>query len=54
MAKYKCFYIIPAFDEAKAIAETVIGLKNSAPPGEIVVVDDGSNDDIGPVALRQK
>lgn len=51
MTKYKLFYIIPAFNEADVIAETIASLKNQAPPGEIVVVDDGSTDDTGSLAL---
>ncbi len=51
MKSYRLSYIIPAFNEAGAIVETIANLKNHAPPGEIVVVDDGSNDDTGPLAL---
>jgi polyprenyl-phospho-N-acetylgalactosaminyl synthase len=51
MKSYRLFYIIPAFNEAGAITETVASLKDHAPPGEIVVVDDGSRDDTGPLAL---
>ncbi len=47
----RLFYIIPAFNEASVIAQTVASLSTDAPLGEIVVVDDGSRDDTGPLAL---
>ncbi len=51
MAMHKLFYIIPAFNEADMVAATVADLKDHAPPGVIVVVDDGSTDETGSLAL---
>lgn len=49
--KYKLLYIIRAFNEAPVISQTIADLKSYAPPGEIVVIDDGSADDTGLIAL---
>lgn len=51
MTTHRLFYVIPAFNEAGVIATTVVDLKNHAPLGVIVVVDDGSSDDTSPIAL---
>src|SRR4030095_5199723 len=37
--------VIPAFNEATAIASVVTGLRDAAAWREILVIDDGSNDD---------
>ena len=42
--------IIPAFNEGRAAAEVVATLLSSAPWKEIIVVDDGSDDETGPQA----
>jgi glycosyltransferase involved in cell wall biosynthesis len=47
----KIFYIIPAYCEADVIVDTISSLKNYAPLGEIVVVDDGSSDNTSSLAL---
>ena len=39
--------VIPAYHEADAIAEVVAGLASSGPWHEIIVVDDGSDDETG-------
>jgi polyprenyl-phospho-N-acetylgalactosaminyl synthase len=46
-AKHVAF-VIPAYNEAKAIAEVIAGARSSA--DEVVVVDDGSSDDTAAVA----
>jgi polyprenyl-phospho-N-acetylgalactosaminyl synthase len=51
VTKYRLFYIIRAFNEAAVIGQTITDLKHCAPSGEIIVVDDGSSDDTGSVAL---
>jgi len=51
MTTYKLFYIIRAFNESAVIGQTIADLKKCAPSGEIIVVDDGSSDDTGSVAL---
>jgi glycosyltransferase involved in cell wall biosynthesis len=51
MTTYKLFYIVPAFNEGAVIVETVTGLRSNGPPGEVVVVDDGSSDDTRFLAL---
>jgi glycosyltransferase involved in cell wall biosynthesis len=43
--------VIPAFNEATAVAGVVAALRAAAPWGEIIVVDDGSSDDTGARAL---
>ncbi len=42
--------VIPAFNEAGVVAEVVSGLRDSAAWHEILVVDDGSNDDTSTAA----
>jgi len=43
--------IVPAFNEADCISETIISLKNqSRPPDDIIVVDDSSTDGTGEIA----
>lgn len=49
--KNEIFYIIPAFNEARVITNTIENLKDLAPEGKIVVVDDGSSDGTGNLAL---
>ena len=51
MQTYKLVYIIRAFNEADVIAETIANLRRDAPPGEIIVVDDGSIDDTRSIAV---
>ena len=48
---YKLAYIVRAFNEADVIAETIASLRRDAPPGEIVVIDDGSSDNTRSVAV---
>ena len=43
-------YVLPAYHEAAVIASGVAALREQAPPGEIVVVDDGSKDATGAIA----
>lgn len=43
-------YVIPAFNERAVIAGVVQDLKRNAPPGDVVIVDDASNDDTAAVA----
>ena len=40
----KISFVIPAFNEGKSIASVVVQLTNEFPDAEILVVDDGSND----------
>src|SRR5205809_6696858 len=43
--------IVPAFNEAEHVADTIRSLQSqSVPPREIIVVDDGSTDGTGEVA----
>lgn len=43
--------IVPAYNEAASIADTIASLQNQTlPPREIIVVDDGSSDNTGDVA----
>jgi glycosyltransferase involved in cell wall biosynthesis len=42
--------IVPAYNEADAIASTVADLHANAPGWDVVVVDDGSTDDTAPIA----
>jgi glycosyltransferase involved in cell wall biosynthesis len=44
--------VIPAMDEADAIADVVTSLRTAAPWREIIVVDDGSRDDTAGQAAR--
>ena len=48
---HNLFYIVPAFNEADVIVQTIADLKDNAPPGKIVVIDDGSTDGTGRVAV---
>jgi glycosyltransferase involved in cell wall biosynthesis len=40
-----CSVVIPAYDEAAAIADVVAAVRSAGDWAEIVVVDDGSQDD---------
>ena len=51
MKTYKLAYIVRAFNEADVIAETITSLREDAPPGEIIVIDDGSSDDTRSAAV---
>ena len=43
--------IVPAYNEAESVGETVGSLREqTCPPAEIIVVDDGSSDDTAAVA----
>jgi hypothetical protein len=44
--------VIPAFNEAGAIAGVIAGLNAAATWHEIIVVDDGSTDDTGAIATK--
>ncbi len=44
-------YIIPAYNEGQVIADTIRNLLAEGPPGQVVVIDDGSQDDTGSCAL---
>ncbi len=41
----KTFVLIPAYHEEKRIASVVRGVKERYPSLEVIVIDDGSNDD---------
>src|SRR5687768_9737064 len=46
--------IVPAYNEAASVAETILSLqRQTRPPQEIIVVDDCSTDDTAEVARRQ-
>lgn len=38
-------YVIPAFNEGRVIADVIAALRDGAPPGRVVVIDDASRDD---------
>jgi glycosyltransferase involved in cell wall biosynthesis len=42
--------IIPAYNEASAIQDTLVELRQACPEAEIIVVDDGSSDSTGRIA----
>lgn len=42
--------IVPAYNEAEAIAQVVTALRNQFPEAEVVVIDDGSSDATGALA----
>ena len=44
--------VIPAKNEAGAIGAAVAGAREAYPDAEIIVVDDGSDDDTGAVAKK--
>lgn len=44
--------VVPAFEEGAAIATVVESLRAAAEWREVLVIDDGSNDDTGPAAER--
>jgi cellulose synthase/poly-beta-1,6-N-acetylglucosamine synthase-like glycosyltransferase len=44
--------IVPAYNEAGAILDTLAELWTHAPQFDVVVVDDGSTDDTGAIAAR--
>lgn len=44
--------IVPAFNEERAIAQVVLALRDAAPWRELLVVDDGSEDDTAATAER--
>ncbi|OGD02967.1 hypothetical protein A3D85_01750 [Candidatus Amesbacteria bacterium RIFCSPHIGHO2_02_FULL_47_9] len=49
----KLTVIIPAYNEAESVGDTIRSiLAQTAPPREIIVVDDGSTDNTGEVALK--
>jgi len=53
MASPPITIIIPAFNEEKAIGDVVKQLKNTCPDDEILVIDDASRDQTGPLARSQ-
>ena len=45
--------IVPAYNEAETIADTVRSLQEqTVPPGEVIVIDDCSTDETAEVAAR--
>ena len=42
--------IVPAFNEAESVAATIADIYRHAPDFDVLVIDDGSTDDTGPVA----
>ena len=46
----KLLAIVPAYNEAGAIATTVADIEDHAPAFDVLVVDDGSTDDTGDIA----
>jgi glycosyltransferase involved in cell wall biosynthesis len=48
----KLLAIVPAYNEAGAIADTVTEIRRHAPGFDVVVVDDGSTDGTGDIARR--
>lgn len=49
---YKLTIIVPAYNEKESIADTIMSLKNqTVKPDEIIVVDDGSTDGTGDIAM---
>ena len=42
--------IVPAFNEAESVAGTIADIHHHAPDFDVLVIDDGSTDDTGPVA----
>ncbi|NIR49900.1 glycosyltransferase family 2 protein [candidate division KSB1 bacterium] len=48
----KIAILVPAFNEAKKIAEVVSGIKKTKPELEVVVIDDGSSDDTATIAEK--
>jgi glycosyltransferase involved in cell wall biosynthesis len=53
-AVHKLAYVIPAFNESKVIERVIVEVRQYAPPGIIIVVDDASSDDTAEVAERAK
>jgi glycosyltransferase involved in cell wall biosynthesis len=49
-AQPRIVYVIAAYDEAAVIGRVIGELKRDAPPGDIVLVDDGSSDDTAQAA----
>ena len=52
MNKFKVSVIIPAYNEATTIGDIVSNIKSRYPDFEIIVVDDGSEDETAAVARR--
>ena len=48
----RCAAIVPAYNEADRIADTVRAIQNIAAVAGVVVVDDGSRDDSARIAMR--
>lgn len=45
--------IVPAYNEADTVGDTILSLqRQTSPATEIIVIDDGSSDDTGEVARR--
>jgi glycosyltransferase involved in cell wall biosynthesis len=51
-ARASCVVLIPAFNEAAALPAVLERLRREAPELDVVVIDDGSADDTGAVALE--
>ena len=52
MAQPRVSVIIPAYNESRTIGEIVLKVKSLYPDAEVIVVDDGSQDDTSEVAVK--
>ena len=48
--EYHLAFLVPCLDEAAVIRETVAQLRRLSPGALVIVIDDGSTDDTGPIA----
>ena len=53
MNNERVLYLILAYNEEGSLAGVLRGLRDNAPPGEMVVVDDGSTDRTGDIAAAE-
>lgn len=50
----RLFIVIPAYNEQETLQKAMQGIKKEVPSAEIVVVDDGSNDNTYDIAVNEK